>query len=64
MNDDDLRLLYAGMAMMGFLMNGDYHAVEIPMLSVQMADSLISELNKSDDGIAAIKKRVRKPKSI
>jgi len=64
MNDEDLRLLYAGMAMMGYLMNGDYSVMEIPNLSVDLADSLIRELNKSNDGIAAIKKRVRKTKSI
>ena len=48
-------------AMTGWLMNGDYTKEEIPRLSYDMADAML-EARKAEpeEGIVAIKKRVRK----
>jgi hypothetical protein len=54
-----LRALYAGMAMTGWIMNGDYSVDDIPRFSVKMADALIAQLEHQEEGIVkARKKRV------
>jgi hypothetical protein len=61
MNDQDkeyLEALYAGFAMLGFLMNGDYTIDEIPSLSKKMAARMMEP--ETMVGLPAIKKRVRK----
>jgi hypothetical protein len=61
MNEQDkehLEAVYAGLAMVGFLMNGDYSIEEIPSRSKAMAKSMMQE---EEAGIVAIKlKRNRK----
>lgn len=61
MNENDLRDCFAMFAMTGWLMNGDYTKEEIPRLSYDMADAML-EARKAEpeEGIVAIKKRVRK----
>lgn len=59
MNDQDkehLEAVYAGLAMVGFLMNGDYSPEEIPARSKAMAKAMMEE-ETADGGIATIKKR-------
>jgi hypothetical protein len=61
MNEQDneyLEKLYAGFAMVGFLMNGDYTVQEIPRLSKALAKTMMQE--EIETGITAVK-RVRKP---
>ncbi len=60
MNNQDkehLEAIYAGLAMAGYLMNGDYHPNEIPTLSKAMA-KLMMEEPKEEAGLASVKKRV------
>jgi len=52
-----LEALYAGFAMAGYLMNGDYSPEEIPTLARKMAKSMMEEELDDDGGIARIKKR-------
>ena len=61
MNEKDLRDCFAMFAMTGWLMNGDYTKEEIPRLSYDMADAMLEARNaEPEEGIVAIKKRVRK----
>ena len=63
MNETDLRDCFAMFAMTGWLMNGDYTKEEIPRLSYDMADEMLKARNPElEEGIVAIKKRVRKGK--
>jgi hypothetical protein len=50
-----LEALYAGFAMVGFLMNGDYSIEEIPTQAKQLAKSMMVE--EPDKGIVAVKRR-------
>jgi hypothetical protein len=52
-----LEALYAGFAMAGYLMNGDYSPEEIPNLAKKMAKSMMEDELEDDGGIARIKKR-------
>lgn len=55
---EHLEAIYAGFAMLGFLMNGDYSPEEIPSRSKAMAKAMMEE---EEAGIVAIKpKRNRK----
>ena len=59
MNEQDkeyLEALYAGFAMAGYLMNGDYTAEEIPGLAKRMAKRMLEE-EPDEGGIVAIKPR-------
>ena len=60
MNEKDLRDCFAMFAMTGWLMNGDYTKEEIPRLSYDMADEMLEARKELEEGIVAIKKRVRK----
>ena len=51
-----LERLYAGFAMIGFLMNGDYSPEEIPSRAKNMAKAMMED-ETEEDGIVAIKKR-------
>lgn len=53
---EHLEVLYAGFAMIGYLMNGDYSPEEIPSLSKRMAKAMMED-ETEEDGIVAIKKR-------
>lgn len=61
MGNDDLRDLFAGLAMQGLLMNGDFSFAEIPRRSYELADDMVSYRNQkhndSEEGIIAIKRR-------
>ena len=54
-----LEAVYRGLAMAGYIMNGDYHPEEIPTLSKAMAKLMMEEDN---EGIVAIKPK-RKAKA-
>lgn len=59
MNEQDkeyLEALYAGLAMVGYLMNGDYTPEEIPGRAKQMARAMMEE-ETNEGGIVAIKPR-------
>jgi len=59
MNEQDkeyLETLYAGFAMAGYLMNGDYSPEEIPGLAKRMAKAMMQE-ETNEGGIVAIKPR-------
>jgi len=59
LNEQDkeyLEALYAGFAMAGYLMNGDYTAEEIPGLAKRMAKRMLEE-EPDEGGIVAIKPR-------
>lgn len=59
MNEQDkeyLEALYAGFAMVGYLMNGGYTAEEIPGLAKRMAKRMLEE-EPDEGGIVAIKPR-------
>ena len=49
-----LESLYAGFAMVGLLMNGDYSIDEIPSQAKQLAKSMMVE--EPDKGIVAVKR--------
>jgi hypothetical protein len=60
MNEQDaeyLTRLFEGLAMVGFLMNGDYTVEEIPSLSKSLAKAMMEDETETDEGIATIKKR-------
>ena len=62
MNNQDkehLEAIYAGLAMTGYIMNGDYHPAEIPTLAKAMAKLMMAD--PEETGIASVK-RVRKTK--
>jgi hypothetical protein len=56
-DNDYLYKLYKGFAMIGFLMNGDYTAEEIPNLSDKLAKAMMQET--PEVGIKTVK-RTRK----
>jgi hypothetical protein len=59
---EHLEAVYRGLAMVGYLVNGDYHPDEIPTLAKAMA-KLMMEEPEEEAGLASVKKRiVRKPK--
>lgn len=59
---EHLEAVYAGLAMAGYIMNGDYHPTEIPTLAKAMAKLMMDE-PEEEAGLASVKKRVvRKPK--
>ena len=61
MNNQDkehLEAVYAGLAMAGYIMNGDYHPTEIPTLAKAMAKLMMEESNEEEAGLASVKKRV------
>ena len=55
---DYLESLYAGFAMIGFLMNGDYSPEEIPSRAKAMAKAMMEP--EVTVGLPAIKKRTKK----
>jgi hypothetical protein len=58
MNDQDkehLEAIYVGFAMIGFLMNGDYSAEEIPSLSKKMGAAMMEQ--EATAGLPAIKRK-------
>jgi hypothetical protein len=60
MTDQDkehLEALYAGFAMLGFLMNGDYTAEEIPSLAKKMATAMMEP--ETTVGLPAIKRKAK-----
>jgi len=62
MNNQDkehLEAVYAGLAMAGYIMNGDYDPNEIPTLAKAMAKLMMTD--PEETGIASVK-RVRKTK--
>lgn len=59
MNEQDkeyLEALYAGFAMVGYLINGDYSPEEIPSLAKRMARAMV-ENGENEGGIVGIKPR-------
>jgi hypothetical protein len=50
-----LESLYAGFAMVGLLMNGNYSIDEVPNQAKQLAKSMMVE--EPDKGIVAVKRR-------
>lgn len=60
MNEEDLVRCYAMFAMLGWIVNGEYHEDEIPHKAFRMAKKML-EVEKSSDssGIIAIKPRRR-----
>lgn len=59
---EHLEAIYAGLAMAGYIMNGDYHPDEIPTLAKAMAKVMMQE-PEEEAGLASVKKRiVRKTK--
>jgi len=64
MNDEDkgmLRDIFAGLAMNGWIISGDYPNEDIPNIAYVMADAMMEARDpKETVGLPAIKKRVRK----
>jgi len=61
MNEKDFRDVCAMFAMLGWCMNGDFHESEIPSKAWRLADAMLEARDKEpEEGIAVIKKRVRK----
>jgi hypothetical protein len=59
---EHLEAVYAGLAMTGYIINGDYNPNEIPTLAKAMAKLMMAE-PEEETGIASVKKRiVRKTK--
>lgn len=52
--------VYKGLAMVGFLMNGDYTVEEIPSLSDKLAKAMMEE--EPEHGITAVKPKSRRSK--
>jgi hypothetical protein len=60
MNEQDkehLEALYTGFAMLGYLMNGDYTAEEIPSLAKKMGAAMMEP--EETVGLPAIKRKAR-----
>lgn len=53
-----LEALYAGFAMIGFIINGDYSPEEIPSRSKALAKQMLQE--PLEGGIVAIKRKTKK----
>ena len=53
-----LEALYAGFAMIGFIINGDYSVEEIPSRSKAIAKQMLQE--PLEEGIVAIKRKTKK----
>ena len=68
MNEQDLRDCFAMFAMMGIIVRGGLHPELMPEDGIarrayEQADAMLDARNKeSEEGIVAIKKRVRKTK--
>ena len=68
MNENDLRDCFAMFAMMGVIVRGGLHPELMPedciaRRSYELADAMLDARNKEpEEGIVAIKKRVRKTK--
>ena len=64
MNDEEkgmLRDIFAGLAMNGWIISGDYPNEDIPNIAYVMADAMMEARDpKETVGLPAIKKRVRK----
>ena len=55
-----LRDIFAGLAMNGWIINGDYSKEEIPQMAYIMADAMMEAREKGEElGIAAVKPRKR-----
>lgn len=54
---EHLEAVYRGLAMAGYIINGDYHPDEIPTLSKVMAKLMMDE-PEEEAGLASVKKRV------
>jgi len=71
MNDEDLRDLFAGLALQGLLKEStnDFNDQAIAELAYSLADAMLEAKYsrphgvEQEEGIAKIKKRTRKPKS-
>lgn len=59
-DNEYLEKLYAGFAMAGYLMNGDYSPHEIPSLAKAMAKAMMEEV--PEHGITAVKPKQRRSK--
>jgi len=55
---EHLEAIYAGFAMIGYLMNGDYSPEEIPSRAKAMAKAMMED--EKVIGLPAIKRRTRK----
>ena len=63
MDDEDLRDLFAGLYMQGYTARIASSYANTAREAYLMADAMIeAKYGKKEEGIAAIKKRVRKPK--
>ena len=61
MNDDDFEDACAMLAMLGWIINGDYHEDEIPHKAIRMAKAMMEARKPQEEtGIAAIKPRTRR----
>lgn len=61
MNEEDLEACFQMFAMLGWIMNGDYHEDEIPHKAVRTAKAMMEARNaKEETGIAAVKRTRRK----
>jgi hypothetical protein len=67
MNDEDLRDLFAGLAMQGYLSTEYFRGMPHKFVAEEayrMSDAMIeAKYFEPEEGIAKIKKRTRKPKS-
>lgn len=65
MNDEDLRDLFAGLAMQGILhiASFGYNSANVARASYEMADAMIEAkyYQESEEGITAIKPKRKKP---
>lgn len=59
--NEELESLYAGLAMLGYIINGDYSPAEIPILAKAMAKRMLEE-PVEQTGIVAAKRRYAKEK--
>ena len=64
--DEQLRNLYAGLAMLGYIMRGERGKEMIPELAIAMADLMLDKVKATvvscsgNRGLAAVKPRKRK----